>query len=139
MLKPLDEFYAHPQMADGHLNKCKECTKADVFNHRHGPKREQVLAYDRARAKQPHRVEQRSLITKRWFAEHPERKRAHRKLRQAILSGLIQRWPVCFMPDCNKKPEAHHPDYSDALAVVWLCPAHHKQAHALAAKLKVAA
>lgn len=28
--KPLDMFYKHKQMGDGHLNKCIDCTKEDV-------------------------------------------------------------------------------------------------------------
>lgn len=28
-LKPIEEFYAHPKMSDGRLNKCKVCTRSD--------------------------------------------------------------------------------------------------------------
>lgn len=29
-VQPLENFYNHPQMPDGHVNKCKECNKKDV-------------------------------------------------------------------------------------------------------------
>lgn len=28
--KPITDFYKHPRMLDGHLNKCKTCTKKDT-------------------------------------------------------------------------------------------------------------
>lgn len=47
--KSLESFYEHKMMADGHLNKCKECAKMEARKRRHGEGRERVLAYDRMR------------------------------------------------------------------------------------------
>lgn len=30
LFKPLEEFYSHPGMADGHLHQCKECKRAQT-------------------------------------------------------------------------------------------------------------
>ena len=132
MIQPLDQFYKHPRMADGHLNKCKTCTKTDVHERRHGAGRDTVLAYDRLRASQPHRRENAKRVIGRWAKEHPKRKLAQAKLSYAVNTGRIIPWATCSIPGCDHKPEAHHPDYSRPLDVVWLCSAHHKQAHALA-------
>jgi len=129
--KPLFDFYKHSRMLDGHLNKCKECTKKDVFEHRYGPNREKILAYDRQRGFLKHRLEKATQIHKEWKLKHPKRRAAHSKVASAIKSGKLTKLP-CFV--CGEKAEAHHPDYDRPLDVMWLCSAHHKQAHAIVYK-----
>lgn len=123
--KPITDFYKHFAMGDGHLNKCKECTKADTRMNR-SANADYYRAYDRDRASLPHRKEKAKMIAERWQKEHPERRAAHMKVLYAIRSGKMTPLP-CWI--CGEKAEAHHPDYSQPLDVVWLCPVHHKQAH----------
>lgn len=48
--KPLSEYYKHKQTADGHLNKCKDCTKKDVRRRYHDPEtKPRIVEYDRLR------------------------------------------------------------------------------------------
>jgi hypothetical protein len=131
--KPLEGFYKHARMADGHLNKCKACTKSDVAMHRQA-NLEHIRQYDRMRAIQPHRIALRERVFLEWKQKHPERRAAQTVLGNAVRAGRIIPWPVCEMPDCNQKPEAHHPHYESPLLVTWLCRAHHMQAHAISEK-----
>jgi hypothetical protein len=128
--KTLDEFYRHKSMGDGHLNKCKACTKTDVAKHR-AENLHDIRAYDKARSVSPHRVELRKKVGAEWRESNPSRRAAQVALGNAVRSGKVIPQP-CFV--CGEAAEAHHPNYDAPLDVVWLCPPHHKQAHALVKK-----
>jgi hypothetical protein len=125
--KARSEFYGHPQMGDGLLGKCKECTKLDASATRLA-RIDHYRAYDRARGN-------RQVGYGAIYAEkHPIRRAAQVALNNALRDGRVDAWPVCALPECEAGPEAHHTHYDAPLEVVWLCPAHHKQAHAMARK-----
>jgi ribosomal protein S27AE len=125
-VKPLAEFYKHSAMGDGHLNKCKECTKKDVGAHR-ANNIDRIRAYDRQRANRPERRASNLAITNAWRAEDRRRGRAHCQVARAITKGILVRAPC---ERCgNPKSVAHHEDYDFPLAVTWLCQPCHKQRH----------
>lgn len=121
--KPITEFYKHPMMLDGHLGKCKECTKRDVKEHRR-KNIERVLDYDRQRTKRPERRAKKRIYHARYNQRHPDRAAAHYEVSNAIRDGRLARQP-CEV--CGDPAEAHHEDYSKPLDVQWLCFKHHRQ------------
>lgn len=127
--RPLSEFYRHAQMGDGHLNKCKDCTKKDVRAHRiDNPDR--VRAYDRQRAKLPHRVAQRQANYVQEWDNHPDRMKARNAVSNAVRNGRLAKRPCAFC-GADEGLEAHHHDYSKPLDVTWLCRPCHRRFHAL--------
>jgi hypothetical protein len=109
---------------------CKTCRRALVLKNRHD-KADYYQAYDRERAKTPERMEHNRKVTKEWCDKNPRERAAQNSVNNAVRDGRLFKWPVCAVPTCDKKPVAHHPDYDQPLSVVWICQAHHKQAHAL--------
>lgn len=133
--KPIEVFYKHAKMADGHLNKCKDCAKTDVLLHRQ-QNLEKVRAYDKLRSSQPHRIELRARVNAEYIAKFPERKKANTAVGTALRYGILKKQPCSV---CGAvKAVAHHPDYDYPLDVVWLCQPHHKQVHAYPANPKPA-
>lgn len=140
-VKPLEEFYGHSQMADGHLGKCKECTKADNRSHR-ASNREYFLEYDRERQRDERRRAKKVLYQENYFSRNPDARReiaeryvrrypekyaAHVAVSNAVRDGILVKQPceVCGRAEV----EAHHDDYSKPLTVRWLCKEHHMEHH----------
>lgn len=125
-VKLLLEFYKHSMMADGHLNKCKECTKKDANNHRNN-NLEKIRAYDRDRAKNPDRSKAAAAVSKLWRQADKRRSACHNAVNRAIRSGRLVRLPC---ERCGEENScAHHEDYDKPLEVMWLCQPCHKQRH----------
>ena len=116
--KLISEFYRHAKMADGHLNKCKSCARADVSaNYRVDPVAR--MAYEQERQQRPERRMSALEYQRTARARHPEKERARRAVAYALRSGRLVRQPC---KECGAvKVQAHHHDYSKPLDIEWLC------------------
>ena len=92
VLKSLDEYYIHPKMADGHLNKCKDCTKDHVKKRTDALRLNGVwLEKEKQRSREKyHRLGYRSkfkpsqeakkLAISKYIEKYPEKYRATKKI-----------------------------------------------------------
>lgn len=137
--KPIDDYYVHPQMGDGRLNKCKECCKVHVRANR-ALRLEYYREYDRDRTYDPKRVAMRRAYAKSerakeiiaagkvaWSKRNPEKYQARCAVNNALRDGRLKK------KDCElcglDKSQAHHEDYSRPLDIIWLCAGCHSKVH----------
>ncbi len=141
-VKPFRDFYKHPQMADGYLGKCKECTKLDTKTN-YADRHEYYTNYDKHRNMQPHRVAARHQYQQtdagkaaclkareKWQVNNPVKRKASEQVNNAVRDKRISKPVAC--ENCSKsgcRIHGHHDDYSKPLSVRWLCPACHNSWH----------
>lgn len=121
--KDITEFYKHPRMTDGHLGKCKDCTRKDVKDNR--LKRvDYYREYSKRKFRETTDFSSRRAYDRQWKRKHHY---LHNRVERAIKKGLLVKQPceLCGEPVVH----AHHDDYSKPLEVRWLCPVHHSALH----------
>tara|TARA_R110002110_G_C13021826_1_gene677937 strand:- start:26 stop:505 length:480 start_codon:yes stop_codon:yes gene_type:complete len=108
-VKPVAEYYAHPRMKDGHLGKCKACTRKDA------ELRRARLEEQDPEWKEREKKRKRELAASRYVL-CPEKTLAH---------NAIKRLPKC------KEYHWHHWSYlpSGRKDVIRLLAADHRVAH----------
>jgi hypothetical protein len=130
-VKPLYQFYPHRQMGDGHLNKCKECTKLDSAARISVMKRiPEWVMMERARCRLKQKV-RRSIYgptplnraaVQAWSLRNPQKRKAQYAASNAVRDGRLARKTACeHCGASGVRIQKHHPDYSKPLDVLWLC------------------
>jgi len=119
--KPLSDFYIHKMMSDGHLGKCKSCTKIDSTNHRNNTI-DACREYDKRRGSR-----QTADDIKQYRLKFPKKYKAHNIINNALRDGKISKEPCIICG--NYKTVAHHDDYNKPHDIRWMCQMHHVQWH----------
>jgi hypothetical protein len=128
--KPESEYTKRKASKDGLASACRECLKERDAK-RYEKEREHRIARHKAYMATPQGKEAHKRATEKWKDANKVRRAAQIILGNALKYKTITRQP-CWV--CGEKAEAHHPDYSRPLDVVWLCKKHHKEVHSMSKK-----
>lgn len=151
-IKNLGDFGPDKRKKDGREGACRICER--IRKRKLAARPDQILKKQKRRKKYPEREaaynkayrlahpEQERIRQNQYRHKNPEKRRtweatykvgnleklrAKNKIKQEVKMGRLIKLPcrICGII----KVEAHHPDYSKPLEVVWLCKQHHEDAH----------
>lgn len=111
-LKPLEEYYSHPQTKDGHLGKCKSCVKQYTKTYRQT------------------NPEKCFISRLKTCEKNPNKYNAHKAVEAALAAGELNKPKKC--ESCGvegNRLESHHEDYAEPLDVDWWCAGCHRTHH----------
>lgn len=141
--KDLSEFHKDSNTKDGLAYACKHCRckyqREYQSQHREHYRRlfakhrldhpEQYKWYREEYTKTTQYRIMHSQKAQEYKKSHREAIKAHNKVTKAIISGKLVRPGFCSQCNSTGKIEAHHPDYSKPLEVVFLCVKCHMEEH----------
>ena len=129
-------------MADGHLNKCKECTKNDTKEN-YCKNADYYKEYDRQRDATKKRVELKKRYSQtekgkescrkskdKWADNNVVKRAANLIVGNAVRDGRLIKPNNCEKCGiAHNRIHGHHCDYNYPMVVMWLCPKCHTQWH----------